>query len=115
KEVTIIEMLSELGMDMEPFDRYFFLERFAESGVKTLTNTKVEEITDQGVSVINSEGKKQDIEAASIVLAMGSMANSELWENLRNEMTEIYVIGDSRAPRKLYDAVHEGSHVAREI
>lgn len=115
KEVTIIEMLSELGMDMEPFDRCFFLERFAKSGIKALTNTKVEEIIDRGVIVITSERKRQEIEGASIVLAMGSMANTELWENLRKEKAEIHVIGDCREPRKMFEAIHEGSHIAREI
>ena len=49
------------------------------------------------------------------MLARGLVADNELYYELEGKVPEIHLIGDSVEPRKIWEAVHEGFHTAREI
>ncbi len=55
------------------------------------------------------------LEADKIVIAMGGVPRRTLFDALKDKVPEIYAIGDCVKPRKIYDAIHEGFHVGREI
>ncbi len=115
ESVTIVEMLPAIATDMESTNRAYMIPKLSQYGVKVLTNTKVEEITDTGVVVIDKEWKRQTIEADSIVLAMGYASNKALAEELRGKSSELYMIGDCVQPRRILNAIHEGSYIGRTI
>lgn len=110
KEVTVLEMLPEVGLDMELFTRIFLLQRLTKAGVTIRTNTKVDEITKTGVIFNNGT-----VEADTVVLAVGLKSVNGLYASLKNKVEELYAIGDCLKPRKLLDAIHEGARVARQI
>jgi 2,4-dienoyl-CoA reductase-like NADH-dependent reductase (Old Yellow Enzyme family)/thioredoxin reductase len=118
ESVTIIEPKSvpSVGYDMEVMNMAMLtmclLPRF---GVKALTGTRVEEITDNSVSVIDPEGKKQKIDADTVVLSMGYMPDSTLYESLQGKVKELFAIGDCVKSRSVRDAIHEAAFVARQI
>jgi 2,4-dienoyl-CoA reductase (NADPH2) len=84
-------------------------------GVRALTDTRVEEITDKSVRVIDPEGKKQKIEADTVVLSAGYTPDSTLYEALQGKVKELYAIGDCVKTRKIRDAIHEAAFIARQI
>jgi len=110
KEVMVVEMLPEIATDMERNTRKLLLKRLDELGVKILPNMKVEEITDKGVKTT-----EQLLRADSVVIALGSVPNAKLAEDLRGSNLELFTIGDCAKPRKLWEAIHEGCRVGLEI
>lgn len=116
KKVTIIEMLEELAPDMEPFTRFDFLsEVLPKSGIQTMLKTTVKEISDKGVIVLDSSGAETEIRADHVVAALGKKSSESLAEKVREFVPEVYVIGDSRDPRRIINAIYEGASVARLI
>ncbi len=116
KKVTILEMLPEVGADVELFTKVFLLERLAEAGVAIRTGTKVDEITKEGVVSDKEYLKKGWLDKAdTVVIATGIKSNNSLFDSLKGRVKELYVIGDALKPRKMIDAIHEGARVARAI
>jgi 2,4-dienoyl-CoA reductase-like NADH-dependent reductase (Old Yellow Enzyme family)/thioredoxin reductase len=116
--VTIIEEQSvpSVGFDMEVLNMAMLtMCLLPRLGVQALTGTRVEEITDRNVSVINPEGKKQKIDADTVVLAIGYTSDTTLHEALEGKVKELYTIGDCKKPRSIRDAIHEAAFVARQI
>jgi 2,4-dienoyl-CoA reductase-like NADH-dependent reductase (Old Yellow Enzyme family)/thioredoxin reductase len=114
KKVTILEMLGRIGADMVPLSIMLLYGRLKDLGVVMLTNANVEEITENGV-IYEKNGKKQTVEADSVVLAIGSKPNTGLMETLKSRFVELYAIGDAREPSNILNAIHDGSRLARKI
>ena len=114
KKVTVLEMLGRIGVDMVPMVIMLLYRRLKELGVVMLTNAKVEEIREDGV-VYEKDGKKQTVEADSVVLAMGSKPNIGLMKALEGRVAELYAIGDAKELGNVLNAIHEGSRLAHEI
>lgn len=115
REITIVEMLHEIAMDVEMISRVILFGELAEKSVKWLTNMKIEEITDEGIIALDKEQKKQTIEADTVVLALGLKSDNEFYKALEGKVPELYAIGDCVKPRKIIDSIREGFFVAREI
>lgn len=115
KKVTILEMLGDVALDMESRTKRLLLQRFTESGIVTKTSAKITKITDKGVYYVYKKRKRQFIEADAVVLALGSISNKKLVEELNGIVPELYAIGDCVKPRRIYEAIHEGSLLAREV
>jgi 2,4-dienoyl-CoA reductase-like NADH-dependent reductase (Old Yellow Enzyme family)/thioredoxin reductase len=76
------------------------------------------EISEDGVRIIDSQGCEQFIEADTVVLAAGAVPNNHLAAELTNKglvRHAIFTIGDAKAPRAIYEAMHEGAIVAQHI
>jgi pyruvate/2-oxoglutarate dehydrogenase complex dihydrolipoamide dehydrogenase (E3) component len=81
-----------------------------------MTNKEIKEFTDKGVSVTDKKsGEKQLIEGDTVVLALGSKSVSNLSDYLKDNVAELYTVGDCNKPRRLEQAIYEGSLVARRI
>lgn len=113
--VTIVEMLDKIAADVCPNNQLPLLQRLYSKGVRVLTSTKVKEITEQGV-IAEQKGKDEILgKFDRIILCCGAKAKEELRDKLKDIIPEVYVIGDSKAPRKALHAVHEGSEIGRRI
>jgi len=88
---------------------------FRKKGVSMMTEIKCEEVTDKGLTIITREGKRQTIEADSIVPAMPLKPNTELLKSLEGKVPEIYPIGDCIEPRLIIDAIADGSRIGHAI
>jgi thioredoxin reductase len=119
KSITIIEpqIVSEIGYDMEIMNQVVMtMVLLPKLGVQVLTGTRIEEITDKGVTVVDPEGKKRKIEADTVVISAGYEADKTLEEALRGKVKLVYAVGDCvKARNRVRDAVHEGAYRARQI
>ena len=89
---------------------------FKKMGVTLISGVKeYVEITDKGLTVITSDGKKKTIEADSVVTALPLTPNNELLEKLRAKVPEVYAIGDCSEPLLIVDAIGTGLRTAREV
>ncbi len=110
KEVTLVEMMKSVGADIGVSSRWIILQELRRYGVRVHTGTKVLKIMENGIWA-EKEGKEKFLEADTVVLAAGSRSVAELCDRIKEELPEVYVVGDAVAPRKALDAVHQGYQV----
>ncbi len=114
-QVTLVEMLPEIALDVPPQIKFFLLGRLKEYGVHVETDAKIVEFIEDGV-VVNKNGAAARLGGFdSIVLAMGVTAVNHLREELEGKIREVYVIGDALAPRQAIDAIEEGARVGLKL
>jgi 2,4-dienoyl-CoA reductase-like NADH-dependent reductase (Old Yellow Enzyme family)/thioredoxin reductase len=115
KEVIVAEMLADVALDLENRSRQALLQILKERKVKILTNRKLA-LIEKGDATLTDHNQDQMHQAAdSVILAMGLKPNQALFQPLKDAFKEFYVIGDCLEPRKICQAVHEGSFVGRAI
>lgn len=114
KQVTILEMLRSIGKDIGVSRRGLICRLLPMNNVEIITEAEVTAITDKGVE-FNKEGKKQEIEADTVVIASGTNPENKLYYELQGKVPELYIIGDAQKPRKALDAIHEAAALAHKI
>lgn len=105
KNVTVVEMLGKIASDLEPLSRMVMQEEFAGQKITTLTGASIEEITPQGAVIALSTGGKQELNADTVVLALGFEAQEGEWSDLK---VKVLRAGDCSSPGKIMDAIHSG-------
>jgi 2,4-dienoyl-CoA reductase-like NADH-dependent reductase (Old Yellow Enzyme family)/thioredoxin reductase len=117
KKVTIVEMLDQIlpGANVAA-SRLAFSERLNKHRVRIVTNTKLDEITEDGIIMTNQEGTKAKLQGDTVVLALGLKADSKLYDQLTSQTDkDVYRVGDYAEPRNIYWAIHEGHLIARNL
>lgn len=113
-EVTVIEMLAELGKNFGKSTRWGMLQDVERYGVATRTTAGVVEITAECVR-IECAGGIEEIAADTVVLAVGTKAHNPLQELVAARGIPFRVVGDAQKPAMVYDAIHQGFNAGREI
>jgi 2-enoate reductase len=103
--VTLVEMLSTIGADIEPVSLSALKEELAQGQVKILTGKKVVAFSEEGVVVMDEKGMRSVLEADVAVLALGVESVNDLAAELAGRVGELYTVGDARKPAKIHDAV----------
>lgn len=114
KSVCIVEMLPKITLDTLFANKLMLLDLLAYYKVEIRTNTSIIGIGD-GEAIVNQDSKNEGIKCDTIVMATGLKAVQEIYKSLRQDATEIYMIGDCKKPRKIMDAIWEGYHIGRAI
>jgi 2,4-dienoyl-CoA reductase (NADPH2) len=114
KEVTVIEMLADLGKNFGKSTRWGMMQDMERYGVATRTTARVIEITADCVR-IECEGVVEEIPADTVVLAVGTKAHNPLQESLAASGIPFRGVGDALTPAMVFDAVHQGFTAGREI
>lgn len=115
-KVTILEMLDQAAVDLEPITRADLLERLKKLDIGILTNCRVCDIG-QGAVTYEKDGKRETLEADKAVYAGGSRRAYDLMEELeelQNTM-DVYIAGDSRKPERFVDAARDAYMAVRAI
>ena len=114
--MTVARRGPEMACKIGPTARECLLGRLPEKGVCLLPGVqRYEEITDKGLVLIDGEGKRQTIEADTVVIAAGSRGNLGLYEALKGKVSEVHAIGDCKEPRDIMEAIAEGAKTATEL
>lgn len=115
RNVTLIDMTPEIGMDIIYMVKYKVLDTLYKSGVKCFTGLRLSKITDNGIEVIDSDDDIKEISADTVILATGLKPDNSLYNEVSKKVNEIYVIGDCKAPRKFINATREAYAVAKVL
>jgi NADPH-dependent 2,4-dienoyl-CoA reductase/sulfur reductase-like enzyme len=114
-EVTVVEMLDDILLDMPAQRRMLLMPELEEKPVRIITSATVKEITEAGV-VITKDGEEAALEGFDhIITACGTEAVDDLSEKIRDTVPEVHVIGDAKQPRHALYAIAEGAEVGRAI
>ncbi|WP_253295834.1 NAD(P)/FAD-dependent oxidoreductase [Enterococcus raffinosus] len=113
KKVTIVEMLDTCARDVMSINKISLERMLAEYNVEIMTETKVTEISHQGVVVETADGQTQVLAADTIITAFGQKSNSKvaeaIWEKYSIKTT---LIGDCQKVDKAGNAIREGFYAA---
>ena len=113
--VTIVGRRDNIAWDMLAEPRYLLLQSLRRKGVKWVTSAHVKEILDDGVVFVR-HGREDSIRGMDcIILALGVKPVDELRENIKDKVSEVYVIGDAKEPRTALEAMAEAAEIARKI
>jgi NAD(H)-dependent 7beta-hydroxy-3-oxo-delta4-cholenoic acid oxidoreductase len=114
-EVTIVDMLEDIALDVPAQSRMLLMPSLREKGVRILTSATVKEITEEGV-VIAKDGREETMAGLDlIIVACGTRSTQALGEEIEGKVSELYAIGDAKQPRDALEAIAEGAEVARAI
>lgn len=115
KQVVVVEMMDEIGRDVEPASRHLLLKRLREKGVDCLTGLRVERVTEQGLIAVDRHWKSHVVPCDAIVLALGVVPVDGLGRRLDAAGIECFKVGDCRRPGTILDAIHDGFCIGNEI
>ena len=114
KDVTVLEMLGDLGKNFGKSTRWGMMQDVERYGVKSRATAKVVEITADSVR-IEYEGRIEEVPADSVVLAVGTRAHNPLQELVASGGIPFRVVGDALKPAMVFEAIHQGFTAGREI
>ncbi|MBI4303003.1 MAG: FAD-dependent oxidoreductase [Chloroflexi bacterium] len=89
--------------------------KVVDAGVEILTNLKVVSVTDSGVTAVNLDRDLVNVEGDKVVLAAGLVPQAGLYDELKDKVHEIYLVGDCIEPRRVRQATREGYRVGCAI
>lgn len=115
-EVTVVEMQDAVAKDVGP-GRSTSIQIYIQAAkIRTVVNAAVKKITDEGV-VAEINGTEQLIPADTVVIAVGSRANSsdEILAYCEKNEIPCRIVGDAVKARRALQAVHEGAQAAMEL
>ena len=113
-ETTILEMLASPPVNKMTAHGYWLHKRIREAGGKMYLGAKVTRIDNDSVHFLK-DGAEKTIPAASVVTAMGARAESALEAVLKEAGIAYVMVGDSKGPRRILEAIHEGHRAGGEI
>lgn len=115
KDVTVVEMLPEMGKDVFFINKISLFNKLAENNVKLMTNTKVTAIDETGLTV-EENGIEKHIEADTVISAFGMRPNTTLSDLLKEKYPmRTRSIGDCDKLGKIGEAVREGFYAASSL
>jgi 2,4-dienoyl-CoA reductase-like NADH-dependent reductase (Old Yellow Enzyme family)/thioredoxin reductase len=114
KRVTVVEMLPEVGGDMDLLARSMLLGRLNRQGVVIHINTRITGLA-SNEALAQKEDHAVSFPIETVVLAVGVRPNRQLAGILEFSGLEIHVIGDALQPRKALEAIWEGFEVGLKI
>jgi 2,4-dienoyl-CoA reductase-like NADH-dependent reductase (Old Yellow Enzyme family)/thioredoxin reductase len=125
KQVAIARRSQFMANKMNPDMRMLLVDRLRNKGVRMFTGVQYQQALERGVRIhvrggitsmaeIQADGLKS-IPADTIVLAAGSVPNTELKEAIEKTGVEVKCIGDCVEARTILEAIKEGWLAAAEI
>ncbi|MBW1802243.1 MAG: FAD-dependent oxidoreductase, partial [Deltaproteobacteria bacterium] len=114
-EVTIIEMLPKVAVQLEAMTRKVLISKLKENGVKIMTGQKLSRIEENGAHISDADGNGSFLEAEAVVISIGNRPDNQLYEQLKTSGVDVYQIGDCLEPRSAKAAIYESAVIGRTI
>jgi 2-enoate reductase len=117
KKVTIVEESSETATT--PYitlPRRLALQGYLEEEkVGILTESRVKEITDGGVVIVDRENIEKTIAGDTVIIALGGTPDNDLARRLEGNVSNLHQIGDCVESGSIMSAIHQAALVARQV
>ena len=115
KNITIIEMTDTIALNMVNCTRTVVLGHLKADDVHFEMNSMCKEIKEDAVVYIDKEGVEHELHADTVIVSVGDVPNTALFEEVKDKVNEVYNIGDSNGGGLVYKAMQEGYRVALKI
>jgi 2,4-dienoyl-CoA reductase (NADPH2) len=105
------------GFQVEPLTLAFVLSRLYRKAVAVTNSMQIKAVRESTVVATNILSRQErTIEGVdTVVLALGSRANDNLYRVLKGKVRELYLVGQALAPRKMLDSTLDGLRVGRTV
>lgn len=114
--VTLVEMLPQIAYDAEIITRIELLKELNRENIKIMTQTKCMDVqAGKVIYLCDADSSTSELAGDYIVFALGTRPRNELYRELEGKVKELFLIGDARSPRKIYQAVLEALAVAMQV
>lgn len=113
--VTIVERLSEMAVNLETITRKVILKKLKKNKVTMLTGSKLLRIFDNGVKICGNDGTETSMEADRVVMAVGNRPDNRLYQQIALSGYEVHRVGDCIEPRSIKQAIYEGTVVGGTV
>lgn len=109
KNVRVIELAKQILPNDHATLRTSLLHQMEVKRIEIICGVRIERIVGNGLE-INIDGNSNILECDSIVFATGGKENRVLYDYIRNNnlAQSVFIAGDCKKVRGLFDAVHEG-------
>ena len=115
-QVTILCRYFMVGEDIDEGTRSDLYARLFARGVTLIPMTVAREIVPHGARTRHTFSNAEAVvEADAVVLAFGGKANDPLSPELEGRVADLKVIGDAYSPRRVHDAILDGTRAARAL
>jgi 2,4-dienoyl-CoA reductase-like NADH-dependent reductase (Old Yellow Enzyme family)/thioredoxin reductase len=116
KKIIIVEMLDEIGKDVEMFIKPYPIGYLEKNNIETHVNAKCVAISGGSIT-IEKGGKVEEIKnIGAVVIATGAKSDADNVEQMAKEFgCECHVLGDAKKVGKVIDAIWSAHEVARSI
>lgn len=115
KNVAIVEMKDEIATNTGKTAQTILIGHLKGNNVKILTQSSVEKITADKVFYKDINGSLNELPADTVVMSVGNRPNTSLYDSLKDEVKEIYNIGDSNGGGIIPNAVYDGYTVGNKL
>lgn len=95
RKSTVVEMMDEVGKEIGDSVKFFLLKALKENNIETITGAKVEKFTTDGAICTKNNEELTLSGYDMVVLAMGTKSYNPLEEELKDQVKELYLIGDA--------------------
>jgi 2,4-dienoyl-CoA reductase-like NADH-dependent reductase (Old Yellow Enzyme family)/thioredoxin reductase len=117
KEVFMLAKGYQVADEIDEVTKPLAYRSLLERGVIMMPFTWLRAISGKHVITYNTltfrEGRIENVDM--VVSAVPAVPNNQLYRALKGKAKELYAIGDCVAPRRIQNAVYEGSKLGREI
>jgi 2,4-dienoyl-CoA reductase-like NADH-dependent reductase (Old Yellow Enzyme family)/thioredoxin reductase len=114
KRVTVVEMLPEVGGDMDLLARSMLLGRLNWHGVAIHTHTRITGLT-RNIALAQQADRAIRFPIETVIVAVGVLPERALADELEDRGLELHVIGDAFKPRKALEAIWEGFEIGLKL
>jgi len=115
-QVTLISKYFMVGEDIDEGIRSDIYARLFAQGVVLQPLTAAKAIVPGGLRTRHTfSGAEATIEADTVVLSFGGKANDSLYHELDGRVPDLRLIGDAVSPRRIHDAMLDGTRAARAL
>ena len=130
KDIILLGEAGENTMNAHASDtrKYWVLRKLADINVvrenpaadrvsnpRVLFNTKVKEISAEGIEIEDKQGQKSMLPFDTLIISRGRQKNDALYEQLEGKAPEVFKIGDCATAGNIQKAVWSANEVARKI
>lgn len=116
KKVEIVTPYSTVGPWVGYTHWPVIWPRLLKKGIVFSENTTLKKIAGNSVTVSNVYTEEErSIAANTVVMATGYKSNNGLFYALHGQVGELYMVGDSKSPRRVLDAIHDAFNLSIEL
>jgi mycofactocin system FadH/OYE family oxidoreductase 2 len=116
KEVEIVSRLYMIAQEVDDTLRPDLYARLFQKGVTLTPHAILREILPGKARIQHIYSKEERVvEIDTVILALGGQAQDGLYHALEGRVSELHLVGDALAPRRLHDAILDATRVARQV
>jgi 2,4-dienoyl-CoA reductase (NADPH2) len=117
RQVTLVHNgpASQLGEGMTLDDLYNLWPWLKKKNVEILSEVVYKRITDEGFEIVTKDGSQRTLKMDSLITTQDYIPNTQLYDELKGLVPEVYNIGSSSQPGLIVHAIKDGAEIGCAI